>query len=123
MSVSTNQRISSKAFWWKLSLLILSVMLNLALLSRIVWGSHSLYTWRVLKEKQHELSQELASLDKKRADLSREIRLLKTDPAYVEKIIRQRLNYVRKNEILYLFEQSKENSAWLEAESGSKSNK
>ena len=52
-----------------------------------MWGSHSLYTWRVLKEKQSELSEELAALDEKRAALSREIRLLKTDPAYVEKVI------------------------------------
>lgn len=120
MPVSTNQRISNKALWWKLSLLILSILLNAALLSRIVWGSHSLYTWRVLKEKQNELSQELDSLDKRRAALSREIRLLKTDPAYVEKVIRQRLNYVRKNEILYLFEQSRENSAWPDAGGDSK---
>ena len=55
-----------------------------------------------------------------RAALSREIRLLKTDPAYVEKVIRQRLNYVRKNEILYLFDKSRENSAWLEAGTDSK---
>ena len=111
-----NRRTSSnKAFWWKLSLLVLAVLLNFALASRIVWGSHSLYTWRVLKEKQSELSEELAALDEKRAALSREIRLLKTDPAYVEKVIRQRLNYVRKNEILYLFDKSRENSAWPDA--------
>ena len=108
--MSTNRRISNKAFWWKLSLLVLAVMLNVALASRIVWGSHSLYTWRVLKEKQSELSEELAALDEKRAELSREIRLLKTD----------RLNYVRKNEILYLFDKSRENSAWLEAGTDSK---
>ena len=116
-----NHRISSnRAFWWKLSLLVLAVLLNIALASRIIWGSHSLYTWRVLKEKQSELSEELAALDEKRAALSREIRLLKTDPAYVEKVIRQRLNYVRKNEILYLFDKSRENSAWLEAGTDSK---
>ena len=68
-----NHRISSnRAFWWKLSLLVLAVLLNIALASRIIWGSHSLYTWRVLKEKQSELSEELAALDEKRAALSRE---------------------------------------------------
>ena len=46
-----NHRTTNKAFWWKLSLLVLAVLLNFALASRIVWGSHSLYTWRVLKEK------------------------------------------------------------------------
>ena len=111
-----NRRSSpSRAFWWKLSLLVLAVLMNFALASRIVWGSHSIYTWRVLKEKQSELSAELAALDEKRAALSREIRLLKTDPAYVEKVIRQRLNYVRKNEILYLFDKNRDNSAWPDA--------
>lgn len=110
-----NHRTTNKAFWWKLSLLVLAVLLNFALASRIVWGSHSLYTWRVLKEKQQELSQELSALDEKRAALSREIRLLKTDPAYVEKVIQQRLNYVRKNEILYLFDKNREDSEWLGA--------
>ena len=34
-----NHRTSSnKAFWWKLSLLVLAVLLNFALASRIVWG-------------------------------------------------------------------------------------
>ena len=103
------------AVFWKLSMLVLAVLINFALASRIVWGSHSLYTWRVLKEKQHELSEELAALDEQRAALSREIRLLKSDPAYVEKVIRQRLNYVRKNEILYLFDKSRENTVWLDA--------
>ena len=60
-----------------------------------------------------------AALDEKRAALSREIRLLKTDPAYVEKVIRQRLNYVRKNEILYLFDKSREDS-WSGADSDGK---
>ena len=114
-----NQRTNHKrAFWWKAALLVLAVLLNIALASRILWGSHSLYTWRVLKAKQTELVKELASLDEKRAALSREIRLLKTDPSYVEKVIRQRLNYVRKNEILYLFDKSSADSAWPEADSG-----
>ena len=39
-----NHRTTNKAFWWKLSLLVLAVLLNFALASRIVWGSHSLYT-------------------------------------------------------------------------------
>ncbi len=112
-----NHRTSSnKAFWWKLSLLVLAVLLNFALASRIVWGSHSLYTWRVLKEKQSELSEELAALDEKRAALSEERLLRKTDPAFWEKGVRQRLNYVRKNEILYLFDKNREDSAWLGAD-------
>ena len=110
-------RIFPKAALWKLVLLALAIALNVALASCLVWGSNSLYSWRVLKKTQDELSEELAKLDARRADLSREIRLLKTDPAYVEKVIRQRLNYVRKNEILYLFDKNRQDgSVWNETE-------
>ena len=101
-----------RALLWKSTLLVLAVILNMALASRLLWGSHSLYTWRLLKEKQSELTAELDTLNRQRTALSREIRLLKTDPAYVEKVIRQRLNYVRKNEILYLFDKNKNDSDW-----------
>ena len=114
-------RFFPKATLWKLVLLALAIALNLALASRLIWGSNSLYVWRMLKETQNELSDELAKLDEKRAALSREIRLLKTDPAYVEKVIRQRLNYVRKNEILYLFDKNRQdNSVWTDAETDKK---
>ena len=88
--------------------LAMVLLLNAALLSRLIWGTGSVYSWQALKAKQSELSQELAELDKQRAALSREIRLLKTDPDYVEKVIRQRLNYVRKNEILYHFDKNRQ---------------
>ena len=72
--------------------------------------------WRALKSRQGQLTAELRDLDKRRADLSREIRLLQTDDSYVEKMIRQRLNYVRKNEILYLFDEARpEDSTWAGA--------
>ena len=90
------------------------LLLNAALFSRLMWGSGSIYAWSALKEKQSELTQELAALNEQRASLSREIRLLKTDPDYVEKVIRQRLNYVRKNEVLYLFDKNRQDGNWSE---------
>lgn len=112
---------STRAFLWRTSLLILAVILNCTLASRLLWGSHSLHTWHTLKERQNELAGELEELDQRRAALSREIRLLKTDPAYVEKVIRQRLNYVRKNEVLYLFEKKRQDgSVWTNSETESK---
>ncbi len=95
----------------KILVLAMVLLLNAALLSRLIWGSGSVYSWQALKAKQNELSQELAELDEQRAALSREIRLLKTDPDYVEKVIRQRLNYVRKNEILYLFDKNRQDGS------------
>ena len=94
----------------KMLFLVLLVLLNAALFSRLMWGAGSIHAWYALKEKQSEVSQELTALNEQRAALSREIRLLKTDPDYVEKVIRQRLNYVRKNEILYLFDKNRQDS-------------
>lgn len=94
--------------------LALVLLLNAALFGRLMWGENSIYAWKALKEKQNDVSQELAQLDERRAALSREIRLLKTDPDYVEKVIRQRLNYVRKNEVLYLFDKNRQDGNWSE---------
>lgn len=100
-----------------MTLLVVALLLNIALFSRILLGS---YNWKTLKEQESQLSEELDELNAKRMALSREIRLLKTDPAYVEKIIRQRLNYVRKNEILYRFEEKEKNSLWNDTETEGK---
>lgn len=112
---------SKRSLLWKALPLTLVLCINAALVGRIIWGEQSLYSWRMLKGKESELAQELSQLDAQRASLSREIRLLKSDPAYVEKMIRQRLNYVRKNEILYLFDKSqKDDSVWTEKEAARK---
>lgn len=109
-----------RSLLWKALPLALVIFINVALAGRIIWGEQSIYSWRVLKSKEAELSQELSTLDAQRSSLSREIRLLKTDPAYVEKVIRQRLNYVRKNEILYLFDKKRNDSVWTEKDTASK---
>lgn len=96
--------------------LALVLLLNAALFSRLMWGENSIHAWKALREKQQDISQELVQLDARRASLSREIRLLKTDPDYVEKVIRQRLNYVRKNEILYLFDKNRQDGTGSEQE-------
>ncbi|MBR4423708.1 MAG: septum formation initiator family protein [Mailhella sp.] len=102
---------------WKFILPAVMVLINVAFLAPLIWGSGSLYTWHSLKERRSELSQEVDDLNRKRSALSREIRLLKADPAYVEKIIRNRLNYVKKNEILYIFDKGAQHSAWEENDS------
>ncbi len=42
-------------------------------------------------------------MDGESLDLSQEIRRLKSDTAYQEKIVRERMNFVKKDEILYIF--------------------
>ncbi|MCH5277231.1 MAG: septum formation initiator family protein [Desulfovibrionaceae bacterium] len=107
---------SPVSFFWKSAILALALFMNLTLAFRLLWGDQSVVAWRALKARLGQMTVELRDLDKRRADLSREIRLLQTDDSYVEKMIRQRLNYVRGNEILYLFDEAApENSAWAGA--------
>ncbi len=105
---------------WKIILATVAVAINLIFIHNLFSGSNTVYTWHSLKERRSKLVQEVDELNKQCAALSREIRLLKADPAYVEKIIRNRLNYVKKNEILYIFDAGAKNSAWDEGATNGK---
>lgn len=59
--------------------------------------------YRNLKEQHQILELQSKELDERNIALSREIRLLQTDEKYQEKIIRKRFNFVKDNEILYIF--------------------
>ncbi len=82
---------TSFSFFWRFAILALALFLNATLAVRLMWGDQSVSEWRNLKGLQHALSAELAGLDKRRAEISLEIRLLQTDPAYMEKVIRQQI--------------------------------
>ena len=89
-------------FWRTFIILFLGIA-NVVLFYRMVWGTNGLMAFKDLKEQHSALETRIAELDKSNLHLSREIRLLQSDNAYVEKMIRQRLHYVRDNEVLYLF--------------------
>lgn len=108
---------SPVSFIWKSAILVLAVLMNITLAFRLLWGDQSVAAWQELKRHQADLGEQMETLDQRRAELSREIRLLQTDGAYVERVIRQRLNYVRGNEILYIFDERKpEEGIWAGAE-------
>jgi len=50
-----------------------------------------------------KLQNQLQEVDARSLDLSREIRRLKSDRNYQEMVIRERMNYVKENEVLYIF--------------------
>ena len=62
--------------------------------------------YTALKSENEELRLELEAVSEKNLALSREIELLNSDEKYLEKIIRSKLNFVRDNEILYLFQEN-----------------
>ncbi len=89
--------------FWRTCILIFLGIINVVVFYRMVWGDGGILAFNALRQEYAQMQQELARVDAQNVQLSKEIRLLKTDDAYVEKMIRQRLHYVRQNEILYLF--------------------
>ncbi|MFT4300734.1 MAG: septum formation initiator family protein [Desulfovibrio sp.] len=92
--------------FWRSFILVVLGLVSVVLFSRMVWGPTGLLEYRELKKQYSDLEKQIADLDAENMALSREIRLLQSDNQYVEKVIRQRLHYVRDNEVLYLFDAS-----------------
>ena len=88
---------------WRLLIIVFLGICNIALFARMVWSPTGLIHYRALKEQYRTLQDDSARLDRENMELSRDIRLLQTDQAYVEKMVRQKLHYLRDNEIVYIF--------------------
>jgi cell division protein FtsB len=79
------------------------IFVNLFLLFRLVWSEHGIFAYMNMRKRAARLESELLDIDAKSLELSKEIRRLKSDRAYQEMIIRERMNYVKENEVLYIF--------------------
>lgn len=84
-------------------LLTVLVAVNLVLLFRIIWSDHGVIAYMNMQKRAAELEVQLSDVDAKCLELSNEIRRLKTDRAYQEMVIRDKMNYVKENEVLYIF--------------------
>ena len=82
-------------------------IINATLFFFMIWGPNGLYAYRELKKQYYELEKQKTILDANIIKVSHEIRLLKTDKSYQEKMIRQRLRYIRNNELVYIFDDTK----------------
>ena len=94
---------------WRVILFLILGIVNTALFFRMVWGPTGLIQYYDLKKEYVHLQKQIAELDSGNLAISQEIRLLQADRSYMEKMIRERLHYVRDNETIYLFEKSKPN--------------
>ncbi|MDL2207324.1 septum formation initiator family protein [Desulfovibrio sp. OttesenSCG-928-F20] len=81
----------------------LAIVLNLVLLYNLIWGKSGAIAYTELKSRCLDLEARILAVKEENLELSREIRLLQSDEKYLEKTIRNRLNFVRSNEILYIF--------------------
>jgi len=85
--------------------LILALILacNAVLLYSLIWSDKGIFAYLDLKSHQKELRQKLTELGGRSVDLSQDIRWLKSDKAFTEKMARAYGNYLRENEVVYLF--------------------
>lgn len=88
---------------WRRILLTGLVVFNLFLLYNLVWSENSIFAYLDLKSRHAQLVKKLESLEERSLDLSQEIRWLKSDRTFTEKMARTRMNYLKDNEILYQF--------------------
>lgn len=79
------------------------VAVNVLLLARLLFSDQSIFAYSSLKERHEELTRRLQEVEEQNVELSREIKRLKSDRKYQEKVVRERLNFVREDEILYVF--------------------
>lgn len=87
----------------RVALIVLVGICDLALFGKMMWGQGGIIEYRELKREYSRIQTRIAELDAENMALSREIRLLQTDNKYTEKMVRQKLRYLRDNEIVYLF--------------------
>jgi cell division protein FtsB len=80
-----------------------SLFLNVVLAYTLIWGEKGVIAYKALRERCASLEVIMEKVGEDNLNLSREIRLLQSDDKYLEKVIRNRLNFVRENELLYIF--------------------
>lgn len=88
---------------WRRVVLGLFVALSIFLLVRLFVSEQGYFAYQDLKTEYEALQQRIARLEEKNLGLSREIRLLKEDKRYMESVVRKQMNFVKDNEILYIF--------------------
>ena len=54
-----------------------------------------------LKQKNVDYAEQIRQLQKKNEDLLEEKNLLETDPAYLEKVAREKMGLIREGEVIY----------------------
>lgn len=91
--------------------LALAILLNCVFVYNLVWGKSGAIAYKDLKSRCNALEERILEIEKENLALSREIRLLQSDEKYIEKTIRNRLNFVRQNEILYIFPEEEPSEA------------
>ncbi len=95
-------RSSQKARRMK-AVLAVGILLALYLLASFILGEMGLVKYYRMKSQYHALNEEIAHLRQDNAKLTKDVRSLKSDPACIERIARDKLGLARPGEIVYYY--------------------
>ncbi len=84
-------------------LLAAGVLLSLYLAASFILGEMGVVKYYRMQAQYHAVTQEIAELKQDNAKLLIEVRALRSDPAYLERIARDKLGLARQGEIVYYY--------------------
>ena len=82
----------------------LLLLLNGFLLFQLFISPDGLFRYLELNSRAKELRERVQRVNEENLRLSREIRKLKSENVYLQKVIRTKMHFVQENEVLYLKE-------------------
>ncbi|SDN48378.1 Septum formation initiator [Desulfonauticus submarinus] len=82
--------------------IILLAVINITLIYQIIFSENNIRKYFILKDKMVFLQEKVDKLKNKNRLISAEILMLRNNPTYKKFILRKELNYIKKDEILYL---------------------
>ena len=87
--------------------LLKKIAVYLVFACSIIFVLTSYYQFHSLKEKEHFCLENLEQINAKEKAVRQKLASLKHDRHFQEELVRKELGWIKKNEILYIFEQSK----------------
>ena len=101
---------STNAGRMKKLLIAAMIPVGVYFLVTFVFGEMGLVKYYRMKAQYQALTQEMAVLKQDNIRLMREVRALKTDPVYIEKLARDKLGLARSGEVVYYYDNTNSKS-------------
>lgn len=89
----------------KRMLIAASILLALYLLTSFILGEMGFVKYYRMKAQYNTLTEEISTLKQDNARLVRDVRALRSDPACIERIARDKLGLARQGEIVYYYDE------------------
>ena len=95
-----------------------AVLIIAGVLLHATFGANGMVVYRQKRAEMQELQSEVDRLQKANAQYAEQIKLLKSDPATIEKEAREQLHYTRKGEVVFVAPEAAPRLATSRARSG-----